>query len=541
MKNRIFLKAAALALTLCLSAPQFLSCQSGPLLKPQTQEPSAQASDEPTVSEQSPAHSVEEQLPKPQIGETFDGAVIRFAVCEEGENSRSIDLGVQDDPENAVNVQVKRRNEQVEKELDVKIELSKVVSMQKMISEMLPILTSKVYTYDVLGLYQRFDLGLCISDAEGCFYTPARSKDMGNYLNLDAPWWDRALFEEVAYRDRSNYYFTGDLNLAHTGGLFVSYVNTDLWADYVDQIAKLRHSGGYSDPYDIVKKGYWTMDLLIELADLLYLDNGNTKGEVDFEDQVGLMTYNEQLNNHMVDVLFAGSRGRYGQKDGGGTPVLTINSDQNKAFFGKLYTLLCESNAATIPWLTDETGADLSIMEVFKRGKTLVTLNTLSCAAEDLSDMEDDFYILPPPMLRHAQFDENSPSLGYASQLSDGISQYVICNAIGDEKFPAVTATLELMGYYSALWVTPAYVKNLLGKRYGDARAMELLELTKAGVYHDFVSIWSSELDNINWKFRTNYTKGGGGQAEKELRTWHRTVQGKLNKLLPLLAVYFVD
>ncbi|MBQ9130530.1 MAG: hypothetical protein IJX59_07205, partial [Clostridia bacterium] len=217
---------------------------------------------------------------------------------------------------------------------------------------------------------------------------------------------------------------------------------------------------------------------------------------------------------------------------GEGTPQVKINTEKNTAFYHKLYKLLCESNAVTIPWLgTEEDMSKTYILDIFAEGYVLLNLNTLAGAEEFLSDMKDDYYILPLPMFDHAQFDKSSPSLGYATQVGDSVSQYAICTAIGDEKLPCVTATLELMGYYSKEWVTPAYYRKLLGERYDkDPRTAAALELTRAGVYSDFVLVWSAHLDNITWQWRQHFTEKG--KIENNLRSWQRNVTGKLNSSL---------
>ncbi|MBQ8235841.1 MAG: hypothetical protein IJZ37_04060 [Clostridia bacterium] len=423
------------------------------------------------------------------------------------------------------------------------IVLDRVRNFDQMIGGFYTSLASGTYFADVVGLYQSFDLGYALGEGTGCFYNLNNMPEgYTNYLNLDALYWDSTLYEELSYKGTA-YFFTGDLNQSYVSTLFVSYVNADLWAEYADKIAKLPHSGGYSDPYDIVKNGYWTLDLLIELADLLYIDNGNTEGEVDYKDQVGVMTYNEQLNNIMADMLAAGSHVNYGTLSADGTPQVAVNTKENVAFYNKLYTLLCETKAATIPWITsdDEDFDDTYIMDVFAGGNVLVTVNMLHCAGQYLSDMKDEYLVLPLPMFDHEQYDKNSPSLGYSTQLGDSVNQYAIPKSIGDERIPLVTATLEYMGYYSKKWVTPAYYADTLGEKYEkDARVSEMLELTRKGIYADFIWVWSNDLDNIGWKFRTNYDEPNEELRKANLKTWHRTVQGKLDKLLPKMEEGFL-
>ena len=88
------------------------------------------------------------------------------------------------------------------------------------------------------------------------------------------------------------------------------------------------------------------------------------------------------------------------------------------------------------------------------------------------------------------------------------------------------------MAYYSEKWVTPAYYRELLGERYDkDPRTAAALELTHAGIYSDFVLVWSAHLDNITWQWRQHFTEKD--KIEKNLKTWDRNVTGKLkNQLL---------
>ncbi|MBQ8215046.1 MAG: hypothetical protein IJZ33_02165 [Clostridia bacterium] len=480
----------------------------------------------------------EEEEGKPVINERFDGQTVNFYVTGAGLNSRSIDIGEGDDPTYSVNVQVKKRNEQVEKELGVDIVLKEVDGMSSFPFLLPSILASGVYTYDVLSLYQYFDLGYALDEqSRGCFYDlNDLPEGVTSYLNPNASYWSKVLYEGLDYKDTA-FYITGDLNQSYLGTMFVSYVNTRLWEEYKDEIADLEHSGGYCDPYEIVKKGYWTMDLLMELANLVYEDDGDKVKN--YTDQAGFMTYDQQLNNIMVDMLLAGCGIRHSSIRADGTPDITIDTPENKAIYEKLYKLLCESGTVTIPWLRSESEDEtLYILDVFAAGKVLVNVNILAGTEEYLADMKDGFTVLPLPMLDRAQFDESSPSLGYASQTGDSVSQYAICKAIGDEKLPCVTATLELMAYYSEKWVTPAYYQAALGKLSTDLRVREMLELTRAGLYTDFALIWSSHLDNVIWQWRQHFTEKD--KIEKNLRYWDRSVTGKLqNGLLDVIEKGF--
>ena len=263
---------------------------------------------------------------------------------------------------------------------------------------------------------------------------------------------------------------------------------------------------------------------------MAYKDDGDN--EKDYEDQAGFMTYDQQLNNIMVDMLVAGSNVRFGGLTGDGTPTVEIYSEKNNAFYQKLYKLLCESDTVCMPWIGGEDDEEGTyILDIFAEGKVLLNVNTLAQAEEYLSEMQDDFYVMPLPMFDHEQFDANKKSKGYTTQLGDSVSQYGICTAIGDEKIPAVTATLELMAYYSQKWVTPAYYETALKERYTrDPRSPEMIDMIKEGIYTDFVFIWSHSLGDVTWLLRQHYSEGT--KIDNNLRGWDRNSTGLLNNKL---------
>lgn len=142
-------------------------------------------------------------------------------------------------------------------------------------------------------------------------------------------------------------------------------------------------------------------------------------------------------------------------------------------------------------------------------------------------------------MFDRNQFDPQSPSLGYATQTSDSVSQYAIPTAVGDERLPVVTATLELMAYYAEKWVTPAYYESILGPDYNrDPRVPEMLHLIEKGHYTDFAFVWSHSLGDITWKMRMHFTENR--KIQGNLKNWDQNATALLNeKLLPQLEKTF--
>lgn len=482
------------------------------------------------------------ELVKPVIPETFGGDKIRFYINGGAGNAsmsniRSIALvadadGEVPDPDYAVNQLVVTRNQTVEDELKVKIEVAKVGTMQGAVSDLGNILTAQDDVYDVLALYQYFDLGLALGDTVGSFYNLENMPEgVTSYLNVKAPYWSQALYNTLKYNNTA-FFVTGDLCQATIGTLFVSFVNSKLWNQYADQIKNMQNSGGYSDIYDIVNNGYWTLDLIEELGATVYADT-NDNGKNDYKDRCSFIIYGDKSNCATMDCLVAGFGLRYTTTSADGMPVMAFDSETNTDIYTRLQRFMTHPNTtavATYEEIVDEAGKSLYIMDVFAQGNVLVTVNTLDKAEYYLQDMTD-FWVMPLPMLSRDQYNPNSASKGYATQLGDSVSQYAICKFSGEERLPAITATLELMGYYSKLWITPKYYEALKIRYTRDDKNAAMIDMVREGIYSDFGLVWSRSLNNVSWELRTNYNPAKG------IAKYAKLTQNKLNLAMADLLV----
>ena len=317
------------------------------------------------------------ELVKPVIPETFGGESIRFYINggagnRTASNIRSIALvadadGEVPDPDYAVNQLVVTRNQTVEEELEVKIEVAKVGTMQGAVSDLGNILTAQDDVYDVLALYQYFDLGLALGDTVGSFYNLENMPEgVTNYLNVKAPYWNQALYNTLKYNNTA-FFVTGDLCQATIGTLFVSFVNSKLWNQYADQIKGMQNSGGYSDIYDIVNNGYWTLDLIEELGTKVYADL-NDNGKNDYKDRCSFIIYGDKSNCATMDSLVAGFGLRYSTTNADGTPVMAFDSETNIGIYTRLQQFMTDPNTTVIETygeVVDEAGESLYIMDVF--------------------------------------------------------------------------------------------------------------------------------------------------------------------------------
>ena len=467
---------------------------------------------------------------KPDVpdGLNFDGYEVKFIVSggdtedsepgESGLQSRSIWVDTETaDMGYNVNQEVAARNQTVEEKLNVKIVHSLGVGMQSLANQLGPVLSSGLPTYDVVSGYQYFDLGMAIGDYAGKMLNYNKIDESEMYIDVTKPWWDSTTYQTLGYGG-ANYWITGDLSQAWVGTMFVSYVNSDLWKKYAEQIEKLT---GYTDIYDVVENGKWTIDLWIELGKQLYIDN-NSNDIVDEEDQTAFVSHSDGINGSCADALAAGSHITYTSWEDG-VPSVNFYNEHSIAFAKALSTLARESNA----YIYDYDG-DHPYQVHFTEGRTLICAGTLAMAEDFFADMDMDYYIVPAPKLNEEQD-------GYYTTLGDNVSQYGIPTSC--ENVAAVTATLELMGYYSWLKVTPAYYEVALKTRYvrGDLnKAAEMIDFIHDGIYSDFCWLYSNMCDNLTWYFRNKF-------SDKRFSSNGKVKQGTAQKALENLLSNLQD
>ncbi|MBQ9468272.1 MAG: hypothetical protein IJU52_04635 [Clostridia bacterium] len=459
-----------------------------------------------------------EELDKPVIGKRFERAdgtpeEIRFFVDTgfsqgawyDSLYTRSVALladsdGSAPDPDNVVNAAILKRNRAVEEELGVKITVKEHCSPEKISAHLKPILMAGNDVYDVLSVNGVLDPEFTLGGAGSLlnFEDPQQTASSCiDFQNL-SPWWSKPIYDTTKLNDKKhpdrpvNFFITGDLSSTLTANTLVAFVNRTMWDRYADKIAELSNSGGSGDVYEIVENGYWTMDLIMDLTDLCYVRGAENpyNGPNSDYDQVGLLT---DLNNQSAffgktaGYFSSGANVRYTARDENGIPVASFNSENNLKFYQKIAELLCEHNVGNNGWRCLEEGAAAR----FAEGGALLFIDTFGNGSDPhLADMEDDWIILPLPMLDHEQYDPSSPSLGYTTSLNE-VSLFAICSTSGKDRLPAITATLELMGYYSEKWVTPAAMDEYTGGAYSrDAMTRKMLGITRAGTYTDFSRFW---------------------------------------------------
>ena len=125
-----------------------------------------------------------------------------------------------------------------------------------------------------------------------------------------------------------------------------------------------------------------------------------------------------------------------------GTPELTYTDREVTDIYEKIYNLIVTENAY---YVTDEALYD-SMFEVFSEGRALFSTLTLRLISQYLTEMEDDYGILPEP--KYDTYQEE-----YLSFVNGSTSLVMIAKTESDPSF--VGAIMEAMATYNYAKVTP--------------------------------------------------------------------------------------
>lgn len=464
--------------------------------------PSAPSKEQPSAPDESTPEKeggIKAPVIPEQVKATFKGQIVRFLVPEDpgGITARSVSVGDRDDPSDPVNKALKARNEKIFQELGVEIRVTEYEGTD--LSTLLPVLAAGTASYDVIctNSYQESTFFL-----ENMRSIVGLEKESYHYLNADAPYWQKDFAElEVTIS------LTGGYHLPAASDFAVVYANRSFFTQNADKIAALEGAHGISDPYLLVEKGYWTIDLLAELCTLAY-SNENKNEAVDVEDRTGMLIYQNGLHNQFIDDLAFGCGIFYTTLDKeDGLLTSTLRDDKTSAFFGKLYTLLCKSNALEVPF-DPENGPFAA--ERFGDGKLVFAIDNLT-AAPSYRAAENAFetVILPLPLFDGTQFSEGLAGKGYLTSLSrkTATQQIAICKNAGAERLPLITATLEYMAYYTYTDVLPVYYDTLLDGAYtAKDKNAEMVDLIRAGLSNNIDHAWGGTIEKATYGVRRGYS-----------------------------------
>ena len=345
-----------------------------------------------------------------------------------------------------INDAVYRRNSVLETKFNIKIS-----ELKKSDADIIPFVQKSIQAGS-----DDFDVVYTVMQNAGILVSKNQLANLYNipYFEFDKPWWNKTLNDSMTVAKKL-YGATGAITTTTNDATWCVLFNKDLLQSY-----------GLADPYQIVKDGKWTLDVLYANSKTATKDlNGD--GVITPDDQLGTIGQRECAYS-----LFAASGQRIIDKNSDDLPVLALNSDRTVAVLSKVVDFMTNINAyISVDDYTKQYAnvwADLTTGRFIANGSLYEITNF--DMVKHLRGMETNFGILPLP-----KYDESQPQYYSTMQYNNAT---VMCVPVSATDFERTGAILEAWAGESVDTLTNAYYDiTLKGKFSRDNESSDMLDL----------------------------------------------------------------
>lgn len=286
------------------------------------------------------------------------------------------------------------------------------------------------------------------------------------HLNLYADYWNIDFMDSISLKDH-RYLGFSDFNILYTNVIAFNKSMMDKYSAAVDESV-----------YSMVENYRWTLDQMISLANLVYIDaTGDGKTVDDTFGIAGLhavpfVNFLQASDINLIDISESGSYKVSVYNE--------INKPKTATLVEKLHAL-AKSDCSWF-WRSGEDTVQLTT------GRTLMHL-TPSIKLPDYLNYNIEFGVLPYPM-----YDENQKDVGYRSLQWGGyiaIPSYV-------DNMDMTAETIEMLSYFSEE-VNIAFYDKLLGKQVADTLDdRKMLSIIWDSVCSDFGQTYAEAMPGVD-------------------------------------------
>ena len=285
--------------------------------------------------------------------------------------------------------------------------------------------------------------------------------DLSDYMNLDKEWWDPGTLRDCVINGKV-YFMNGDINILDNDVTWIMLCKQKMIAD-----------NDLEEPYELVKKGTWTLDKFYEYVKTVSKDNGD--GKFDQNDTYGFLTTN---GGGLTNFLYTSDIKTVDFKDG--VPEVVMGEYQDKILDLLAYCkkLLHEDN---VSWVSKNDPAQTR--DMFMNNQGLFYSEVLSYIV-NLADMDSPYGVLPTP-----KYDEKQQN--YRTHV-DGVGSMISIPSNIDKPEEAAYI-IEAFALYSYAYLTPAYYDvTLKRKKSRDSESTEMIDIILQSRTYDIGYIYSS-------------------------------------------------
>ncbi|MCL2099210.1 MAG: extracellular solute-binding protein [Oscillospiraceae bacterium] len=217
-------------------------------------------------------------------------------------------------------------------------------------------------------------------------------------IDLKMPWWDQGTVRDLSIANRL-FVVQGDLLIMDNDAMEAMIFNKELLRDH-----------NLDDPYEIVKKGEWTFDKLIEMSRGVAADlNGD--GSMYIRDDL----FGYILQGDTANAFYVSGGEKIVSKDANDYPVITFGSERGYKITELLSEMLSDTeNSVNLHSHENQFPIYDEQVKMMEENRALFSWLRMRIV-ERLRGMETDFGILPLPKLDSTQPDyitQNNPHTG---------------------------------------------------------------------------------------------------------------------------------
>ncbi|MBE6724564.1 MAG: hypothetical protein E7576_05100 [Ruminococcaceae bacterium] len=325
------------------------------------------------------------------------------------------------------------------------------------------------------------------------------------YISLDQAWWNPYA---------SSIFTIGGKQYASSGNFSLSVLSR---AGGYAFNADMMNALNLGSPYEHVKNGTWTVDVMMQMADAANQDiNGDSQQTND--DQFGIES---SVKEHFLRMIF-GSGVALITKDEAGYPVFSLSTDD--VAITKMQHILDVSSHGGWYNTTSQNvdSSDSMVAGTFQNGRALFVVSNPN-SLSNMRDYDFNFGFVPVPKYDETQTVYYAPSFG--AELSVLPMSYDTASA------EQIGTLLEAMALYSQQNIVPEYIETLVKTKYArDAESAEMLAMAFDGIYFDFgINAWQEQ---VAAKLLKGSFVGLAGNFGSVLQTMQKSVDSEIKRLI---------
>ena len=450
-------------------------------------------SDSETVASETVVEEISEEPPRPQANHDED-----FYLLVHGDSNKFEYHWVEESSNDVLSQAIFNRQQKIKSHLGVDVIGTKSLTTYNYIEPFKNSVKNKDGSVDMLltHVYHGID-----GFVTGNYLT--KFEDIPE-INIDADYWNKDIMEEASFN--GEYYLAkNDFNILYTHCITFNKDIMDRYSDAIDESV-----------YTLVEDYRWTLDRMISLAELVYVDKSSDGKTID--DTFGIAG---ECNVPAIGFMHASDISIIEQNEKG-EYALSAYNETNKIKTTTLvdkFKALVDSNCA---WLwAYSSGQNIS----FEDGTSLMMLTSTN-HLPNLLNYEINFGVLPYPM-----YDEDQKDVGYRSLQWGGYT----CVPAYVNNPSMVGDTIEMLAFYSDN-VNEAFYEKLLGKQVAESPVdKKMLEIVWDGICTDFAQTYFGAISSTQILYMLPELVKPERTAN--LSSYIASAEKTVNKLLKKLAL----